>query len=176
MGNVIPCSLKTTHTIAERWSTPIRDLPVEEKTELIVQLLDSVVNGYHCGLSQKFDYVFLRCEEPITTELCQALQAKPELRELRIKVDDHNGTTCYNGGWKDNISHGIEIRPEPTIVDTTLAKSLISTEESTEESTANCIDSTENTDEVTWTGSCSVASITSGVCIENIERGLYISV
>nr|QBK87473.1 MAG: hypothetical protein LCMAC201_03830 [Marseillevirus LCMAC201] len=111
---LFPCSLKTTRTIAERWSTTIEDLPIEEKTELIVQILDSVINGSYCGLCPKFDYIFLRCEKPIITELCQALQAKPELQGLCIKVGEYT-------------THGVEIRPEPIVVPSNTAVSADTT-------------------------------------------------
>ena len=97
MGNgltiITVSGIQPQRSIAEKWHTTLTELPLDEKVTILIQMLDSVINGMLCGLNANLDYIFLRCEEPVATELYTELQSRPELVGLEIKVLNHKSVS-----------------------------------------------------------------------------------
>ena len=122
-ASIVMPSLETPYTIAERWSTKLKDRPIEEKANMVIQMLDVLINGVYCGLNGNLDYVFLVCEEPTASELCDMLKKSPELEGIYIEVNDHQvfksykpGNLYSRGHVEYKSEHGIEIRSKEKVV------------------------------------------------------------
>ena len=91
MGNKLTITsfpnLKTELSIAEKWKmSSFINLPLEERADIIIQGIESLINAYFIGLNRRPDYLFLVCESAIAKETADYLLTRKEMGGLEIEA------------------------------------------------------------------------------------------